>query len=132
MSLELWALLYSGLLGIIHLSAASFTFKAQVGNSYTVGARDENLQPEGMAARMYRAQQNYLETFAIFAVFVIVVHLTDSYGSLSYWGALIYASGRTLFLPLYALGIPWLRTFSWNFATFGLVMVGAQALVGNL
>jgi uncharacterized MAPEG superfamily protein len=34
-----------------------------------------------------------------------------------------------LFLPLYALGNPWLRTFSWNLATLGLVTVGAQLLL---
>lgn len=132
MSFELWALLYSALIGLVHLSAASFTFKAQVGNAYTVGARDENLQPEGVAARMQRAQQNYLETFAIFAACVFIVDSTDSYGALSYWGAILYACGRTLYLPLYAWGIPWLRTFSWNFATLGLVLIGAQAVVGNL
>jgi len=40
-------------------------------------------------------------------------------------GASAYLAGRLLFLPLYAAGIPWLRTFSWNAATLGLVMVMA-------
>lgn len=132
MTLELWVLLTSALLGLIHISAASFTFKAQVGNRYTVGARDENLQPSGIAARLYRAQQNFFETFAIFATCVVVVHLTDAYGALSYWGSILYLSGRVLFLPLYAAGVPWVRTFSWKLATLGLVMVGAQAVVSNL
>jgi uncharacterized MAPEG superfamily protein len=38
----------------------------------------------------------------------------------------MYLAGRILFLPLYAAGIPWIRTFSWNAATLGLVLVGAQ------
>ena len=29
------------------------------------------------------------------------------------------------------MGVPWLRTFSWNVATLGLVLVGAQIVVGN-
>ena len=45
---------------------------------------------------------------------------------MSSWGAALYLIGRVLFLPLYAFGIPWLRTFSWNLATLGLVMVGVQ------
>ena len=132
MTAELWILLASALLGVVHLSAASFSFKAQVGNSYSVGPRDDNLQPSGVAGRLYRAQQNFLETFAIFAVCALLVHLTNAGGALSYWGSVIYLVGRILFLPLYAWGVPWLRTFSWNLATLGLVLVGAQVVAGNL
>lgn len=132
MSYELWVLLAACLLGLVHLSAASFAFKAQVGNAYTVGARDQNLQPSGVAARLARAQQNFLETFAMFAALTLVVHVTAAYGALSFWGASLYLGGRILFLPLYAMGVPWLRTFSWNIATLGLVLVGAQAVAGNV
>ena len=131
MTFELWILLCAALLGLIHLTAASFTFKAQVGNRYTVGPRDENLQPAGIAGRLHRAQMNFLETFSIFATCVVVVHLSDTYGALSYWGSVLYLVGRILFLPLYAAGIPWLRTFSWNLATLGLVLVGTQVVVGS-
>jgi uncharacterized MAPEG superfamily protein len=34
----------------------------------------------------------------------------------------MYLAGRVLFLPLYAAGTPWLRTFSWNLATLGLAL----------
>lgn len=131
MTPELWILLSAALLGLVHMAAASFTFKAQVGNRYTVGPRDRNLQPSGVAGRLQRAQRNFLETFAIFATCVLVVHLTDAYGSFSYWGSILYLGGRVLFLPLYAMGVPWLRTFSWNLATLGLVLVGVQVLVSN-
>jgi uncharacterized MAPEG superfamily protein len=131
MRLELWMLLSASLLGLVHIAAASFTFKAQVGNRYTVGARDENLQPSGTAGRMFRAQQNFMETYPIFAVCVVLTHLTDSYGIFSLSGSILYLFGRTLFLPLYAIGVPWLRTISWNIATLGLVLVGAQILVAH-
>ena len=131
MTAELWILAAAALLGLVHLSAASFAFKAQVGNAYSVGPRDESIQPSGVAGRLQRAQQNFLETFALFAVFVLLVHITDVYGSLSYWGSVLYLTGRVLFLPLYAWGVPWLRTFSWNLATLGLVLVGTQCVVGN-
>jgi hypothetical protein len=29
------------------------------------------------------------------------------------------------------MGVPWLRTLSWNAATLGLVLVGAQVVVSN-
>jgi len=129
MSVELWSLLAAVLLGLIHLSAASFSFKAQVGNRYTVGPRDEGLQPDKMAGRLHRADANFRETFPYFAVCVLVVHIADTSGPFSQWGCLLYLGGRIAYLPLYAIGIPWLRTFSWNIATFGLVLVGIQCLM---
>ncbi|HSG90547.1 MAG TPA: MAPEG family protein [Pseudomonadales bacterium] len=129
MSMELQVLLAAVLLGLVHLSAAAFAFKAQVGNAYTVGARDAQLQPTGMAARLHRAQTNFNETFPLFAACVLIVELTASHGDASRWGTLLYLGGRLLFLPLYAAGIPWLRTFSWNLATLGLVLTGAQPLL---
>jgi uncharacterized MAPEG superfamily protein len=124
MSVELWALFGAMVLGLVHLTGASFTFKAQVGNAYTVGARDEDLRPKGMAGRLHRAQRNFLETFAIFAAAVLMLELLQRGGGwLSVYGSMMYLGGRALFLPLYAAGVPWLRTFSWNIATLGLVMV---------
>lgn len=129
MSVESWALVGAMVLGLVHLAAASFTFKAQVGNAYTVGARDQNLQPAGVAARLDRAQRNFLETFAIFAAAVLLLEVQGQAGSwLSEAGAVLYLGGRILFLPLYAFGVPWIRSFSWNAATAGLVMVMVAVL----
>ena len=117
MSLETWALFGAMVLGLVHLTAASFTFKAQVGNAYSVGPRDEDLRPQGMAGRLDRAQRNFLETFAIFAAAVLLLTTLDRDGGwLSEVGAGLYLGGRVMFLPLYAAGVPWLRTFSWNAA----------------
>lgn len=126
MSFEFWTLFLAAVLGLVHLSAASFAFKAQVGNAYTVGARDEGLQPSGIAGRLQRAQSNFLESFPIFVAFVFLLDATDGMDWLSQWGSGIYLAGRVVYLPLYALGVPWLRTFSWNIATLGLVMAGAS------
>lgn len=124
MSIEDWTLFGAMLLGLVHLGAASFAFKAQVGNAYAVGPQDEGLRPEGLAGRLDRAQRNFLETFAIFAASVLTLgHLDRSGARLSVYGSLLYLGGRILFLPLYAAGVPWLRTFSWNAATLGLAMV---------
>jgi uncharacterized MAPEG superfamily protein len=126
MSIELWTLLGAMFLALVHLSAASFAFKAQVGNAYTVGARDANMQPAGVAARLDRAQRNFLETFPIFIAAVLMLEVLDGSGGwLSVSGCLVYLVCRCLYLPLYALGLPWVRTFSWNAATAGLALVMA-------
>ena len=131
MSLEFWCLFGAMALGLVHLSAASFAFKSQVGNSYTVGPRDKDLRPQGLAGRLDRAQRNFLETFAIFAAAVLMGHALGKHGGIGAAGAGLYLGGRVLFLPLYAVGVRWLRTFSWNLATLGLVLVMADLLVAN-
>ena len=124
MTIESWSLFGAMVLGLVHLTVASFAFKAQVGNAYAVGARDEGLRPTGVAARLDRAQRNFLETFAIFAAAVLLLENLNRTGSwLSEYGALAYLVGRAVYLPLYASGVPWLRSFSWNIATLGLAMV---------
>ena len=129
MSVEAWSLFGAMVLGLVHLTAASFTFKAQVGNAYTVGARDEDLRPRGVAGRLDRAQRNFLETFTIFAAAVLLLIVLDREGGgLSEVGAVLYLGGRVLFLPLYAAGTPWLRTLSWNVATLGLALVLAAVV----
>jgi uncharacterized MAPEG superfamily protein len=129
MSLEFWMLFGAMVLGLVHLTAASFTFKAQVGNAYSVGARDEDLRPVGVAGRLDRAQRNFLETFAIFAAAVLMLEFAGRTGGwLSEIGAVAYLAGRIVFLPLYAAGVPWLRTFSWNLATLGLALVMAAVV----
>lgn len=129
MPVELWCLFAAMVLGLVHISAASFSFKAQVGNRYTVGARDEGLQPAALAGRLDRAQRNFLETFPIFAAAVLLAVVQHRTGQLSAIGALTYVAGRLVFLPLYALGVPWLRTLSWNAATLGLAMILLQVVL---
>jgi len=126
MTFDLWILMAATLLGLVHLSLASFLYKAQEGNAYTAGPRDDERPRTGAAGRLDRAQRNFLETFPLFAACVLVVHVSGTAGSLSFWGGVLYLAGRIAYLPLYAFGVPWLRTFSWNIATLGLVFVGLQ------
>ena len=129
MTVEFWCLYGAMVLGLVHLSAASFAFKAQAGNRYTVGPRDEDIRPVGVAGRLDRGQRNFLETFAIFAAAILMAHTLGKSGGIGAVGAVLYLAGRVLFLPLYWLGTPWLRTFSWNVATLGLVLVMARVLL---
>lgn len=126
MSIELWTLIGAIFLGLLHVSAASMTFKAEVGNAYTVGARDQERRPTGVAGRLERALRNFNETFPLFAAVVLTVHATGCSGEWSRVGALVYLGGRALYLPAYASGIPWVRTICWNIATLGLVIALVQ------
>ncbi len=39
------------------------------------------------------------------------------------WGAQLYFWGRVAYVPLYAFGIPLVRSMAWSVATVGIIFV---------
>ena len=130
MTAELWLLAAAILIGLAHVGAQSLAFKSQAGNAYTVGARDDAIAASGVAGRLERALRNFGETFPLFAAAVLIVHAAGLAGDLSRIGAFMYVGGRAAYLPLYASGLPWVRTAAWQVATIGIVLVLAQLFAG--
>ena len=91
--------------------------------------RGDPLEEETLVTLLHRAQTNFFETFPIFAAVVLVAHVAGRSGDLSAVGSIMYLAARVVYLPLYAAGVPWLRSISWNVATLGLVLVGLQLAV---
>jgi uncharacterized MAPEG superfamily protein len=123
LSPEMFYLVLSIVLLLVHLSVQSFTFKAQVGNRYTVGARDEGLQPTHIAGRAARAYANFRETFPAFAALALAIEVL---GAGDWWtglGATLYFWSRVAYLPAYLAGVVWIRSFIWNFSAIGLVIM---------
>ncbi len=75
-----------------------------------------------------RAQQNLFETLPLFAAAVLIAHVAGREGALTLWGAWLYAVGRLIYLPIYAAGIPYLRSLVWVVSLVGLILVLAAIL----
>jgi uncharacterized MAPEG superfamily protein len=120
---EMLYLLLAVVLLLVHLSVQSFTFKVQVGNRYTVGARDENLQPTGVAGRAARAYANYRETFPAFAVLALSIEVLAAADWWTGFGAALYFWSRVAYLPAYVAGVVWVRSLIWNASAVGLVIM---------
>ncbi|MES1988254.1 MAG: MAPEG family protein, partial [Pseudomonadota bacterium] len=73
--------------------------------------------------RLFRAQSNFFETFPQFASAVLIVMVSQSASVYSYWGALIYLIARVIYFPLYAFGVPVIRTLVWLLSIIGLLLV---------
>jgi uncharacterized MAPEG superfamily protein len=117
----LWA---SALLGLIQLMIAFLFSIFARGMPWAVGARDESAAPVGkIGARLERAYRNYLETFPIFAALVLIANSVDRHTASTVWGAQLYFYGRVLYVPLYALGIPLLRSIAFTAAMAGIVVI---------
>jgi uncharacterized MAPEG superfamily protein len=124
MTPELRYLLYSVLLGLVYVFLAAALSTRQRGVAWNVGNRDGELKPlSGAAARAERASRNFLETFPFFAAVALAVVLARANTASTALGAQLYFFGRLLYLPLYVIGIPYLRTLAWAVAFWGLLQV---------
>ncbi len=91
--------------------------------AWNAGNRSGEAPLNGAADRAGRASRNFLETFAFFAAAVLVVVVGQCTNSTTALGAQIYFWARVLYLPIYAAGIPYLRTLVWAVSVAGLLMV---------
>jgi len=128
---ELQMLGYSVVLGLLHIVLAAHSASWQRGYRWAAGPRDEPAAAlTGVAGRLARAHGNFQETFALFAALAIAVVLSGRTGAVSAWGAGLYLAGRIVYLPLYAAGIPFVRSLAWNVATAGIVLLVIALLRG--
>ena len=124
MTIELIMLACSVALGLAHIVLASHTTSLQRGYRWTASARDEAVPPlVGVAGRLERAARNYLETFTLFAAAVLTANAAGRHNWMTIAGAQLYFWGRVAYLPLYALGIPLIRSLAWNVATLGIILI---------
>ena len=124
MTTELTMLALSILLGFVHILASGHATTRQYGTAWNMGARDGAMPPLApLAGRLDRALQNYKETFPLFAAAILIAHVAGRNGALTFWGAQLYFFGRLVYGPVYAFGIPYLRSLVWFTATLGIVLV---------
>ena len=118
------------ILALVQIGAAGMARTAERGAKWNTGPRDGETPPPGrLAGRLMRAQANLFETLPLFAAAVIMAEVADKTGVLTLWGAGLYFAARLVYLPLYALGVPYLRSLVWLVAAGGLVMVIAALFV---
>jgi uncharacterized MAPEG superfamily protein len=124
MSVELSMLAIASVLGLFQLLIAARTGNSQRGVRWNVGARDEPPPPVSkIAGRLERAFRNFMETFPFFAVAIILCTLAARHNWATLWGAQAYVAARIVYLPLYAFGVPVLRTLIWLVATVAILLL---------
>ena len=124
MAIELKLLGWSILLGLVYVLFAATLGTQQRGLKWNAGNRD--VEPQalvGAAARADRASRNFLETFAFFAAAVLAVVLAQRTNGNSALGVQLYFWARLAYLPIYTVGIPYLRTIVWAVSVVGIVLV---------
>lgn len=131
MTIELKMLTLSVVLGIVQIVAASHAASRQHGYRWSASPRDEKMPPlRSVAGRLDRALRNFIETFPLFAAVVLTAHVSDTHNALTEWGAQLYFWARVAYVPLYAAGVPLVRSLVWNVATIGIGLFVAALFLG--
>ena len=123
MAFELQMVAAAVIIGIIHLLWAAAAAQPQRGLKWNAGPRDEPVLLTGVAGRLERAFANFRETFPFFVALVLVDYLGGRLGELTAYGAALYVVARAVYVPLYALGVPYVRSLVWLASMVGILML---------
>jgi uncharacterized MAPEG superfamily protein len=130
MTPELSALAWGCILALVHIFVAVRFKTRQYGTKWNVGARDEELPaPQPIVGRLARAQANFFETFPIFAAAALIVGIAGLHDRWTAIGAWLWLGARIVYLPLYAMGVPVVRTIAFLVSVVGIALVLRPALV---
>jgi uncharacterized MAPEG superfamily protein len=131
MRIELYLLGATLILALAQILLTAHLRTRQYGITWNAGARDDKMPAlKPLPARMLRAQENLFETLPLFIGALLGAAYGGRLGLLTNLGAHLYFFGRLIYLPLYAAGIPYVRSLVWTVATGGLVLVIAGLMLG--
>ncbi len=130
MTTELTYLAATLVLAIVQILWADFARTSQYGLKWNTSARDGDMPPlKPMAGRLFRAQANLFETLPLFAAAILIAHVANREGHLTVWGAELYFWARLVYLPLYAFGVPQIRSLVWLVSFAGLILTIAALFI---
>jgi uncharacterized MAPEG superfamily protein len=124
MTTELMILGWTLVLALAQILLVATLRDKETGSAWNVGPRDAAPPPPGrITARLQRAQANLFETLPLFAAAVLIAHAGGREGTLTLWGSYAFLAARVAYVPLYAAGIPMVRSLAWGVSLAGLIMV---------
>lgn len=125
MTVELTALAWTVVLAIVQLFLPAGFRNRETGLAYNAGPRDDPAPPPGkITGRLQRAQANLYETLPLFAIVVLVAHVSNRHSYLTANASFAYLVSRILYVPAYA--------FAWTGVRSLLFGVGMAAIVIDL
>lgn len=124
MTTELTILGWTLVLALVQILLTACMRTYETGIGYNMGARDAPAPPtRPITARLQRAQANLFETLPLFAAAVLIAHVSGRFNDGTVLGCQLFLAARVVYLPLYAFGVPLVRSIAWTVSIAGLVMV---------
>ena len=124
MTTELTYLALTLILALVQVFLPAGARTAEFGSKWNAGPRDETPEAKKpLTGRLERAQANLYETLPLFIGAVLIAHVGGADPQRTALGAEIYLGARIVYLPLYAFGVPYLRSLAWAACLVGLIVV---------
>jgi len=123
MSIELQYLIFAVFLVLLQMILQATAGLLTNGLMGLAGSRDDEVLTTGIGGRFERAYYNMLETFPVFVALVLIIQVTESWSTTSALAVQLYFWARVVYIPLYIIGIPFLRTLAWFVSMIGIVML---------
>jgi uncharacterized MAPEG superfamily protein len=131
MPVELRIAAFGAALLLVHIIIAVQAKNIQYGAKWNIGPRDEPVGPPNpITGRLARAEANFLESFPIAIVALLGVVIAGRTSGSTALGGWIWLGARIVYIPLYAAGIPVVRSLCWTVSIVGLAMVIWPLLFG--
>ena len=98
------------------------------GTKIAMGNRENLPEATPLAGRADRTAKNTLEGFVLFAAIALVAHAAGVQSPRVAMGAELFFWSRVLYIPVYYVGIPYLRTAVWTAGMVGLALMAFAVL----
>jgi uncharacterized MAPEG superfamily protein len=98
------------------------------GQRLALGNREAMPEPSPLAGRADRAAKNLVENMPIFLSALLAARLAGAAPEDIAPGAQLFVGARIVYLGVYLLGIPYLRTLVFALSVAGIGMIAATAL----
>ncbi|UQV18982.1 MAPEG family protein [Brevundimonas albigilva] len=130
MTTELTYLAVTLILALVQVFLPAGARTVEFGSKWNAGPRDQTPAAKTpLTGRLERAQANLYETLPLFIGAVLIAHVAGRNGALTAWGTALYFWARVVYVPLYAFGVPYVRSLAWTVSFAGLVMILAALFV---
>ena len=128
MTPDLKLLIWTVGLTFVQLVIATVGAITQAGLPKMAGNREPAPEFTGWVGRAVRAHRNMLESLVLFAILVLVAAVAGKANAMTAMGAHIFFAARLIYVPVYLIGIPWVRTLVWAGSATGLAMIFLQLI----
>jgi len=124
MTTEIVVLGWGAVLVLVQIVLQTLSLTKDCGLGYAMSPRDSvPSSVSTLTKRLSRALANIGETFPVYAALALALAVSGKAGGIAATGAWLWLGARVVYVPVYAAGIPGVRTLLWTASIVGLVLM---------